>query len=186
MMYGFLTYALLMYEHTQWFLKKTQAWYQTLPLASRVGFPGGSDGKESTCHARDSSSIPGSGRSPGGVNGNPLQYPCLENSMDSGAWQVTVHRVTKRVRHDWVTNTHTHTHTHSHQVAWHSAWFQRTGWHTCIWVSSNTYVPFARGLLQFTHFKCFIHSVINIMLLSACICLSPFTPLPSRAGLLCS
>jgi len=47
---------------------------------------GGSDGKESTC-------IPGSGRSPGGGNGNPLQYAYLENPMDRGAWQATVHGV---------------------------------------------------------------------------------------------
>ena len=44
---------------------------------------------------RDTSSIPGSGRSPGGGRGNPLQYSCLENPMDPGAWQATVHRVTK-------------------------------------------------------------------------------------------
>ena len=43
----------------------------------------------------DTSLIPGSGRSPGGGNGNPLQYSCLENSMDRGAWQATVHWVTK-------------------------------------------------------------------------------------------
>ena len=43
--------------------------------------------------ARDLGSIPGSGRSPGGGNGNPLQYSCLENSMDRGAWQATVHAV---------------------------------------------------------------------------------------------
>ena len=45
--------------------------------------------------ARDSGSIPGSGRSPGGGNGNPLQCSCLENSMERGAWQATAHRVTK-------------------------------------------------------------------------------------------
>ena len=45
--------------------------------------------------SRDVSSIPGSGRSPGGGHGNPLQYSCLENSMDRGSWQATVHRVTK-------------------------------------------------------------------------------------------
>ena len=45
--------------------------------------------------ARDMSSIPGSGRSPGGGNGNPLQYSCLENSMDRGAWQATVHKITE-------------------------------------------------------------------------------------------
>ena len=48
--------------------------------------PGGSDGKESTYSARDLGSIPGSGRSPGGGNGNALQYSCLESSMDRGAW----------------------------------------------------------------------------------------------------
>ena len=50
------------------------------------GFPGGSDGKESDCNARDMGSIPGWGRSPGEGNGNPLQYPCLGNPMDIGAW----------------------------------------------------------------------------------------------------
>ena len=44
---------------------------------------------------KDPGSIPGSGRSPGGGNGNPLQYSCLENPMDRGAWQATVHGVTK-------------------------------------------------------------------------------------------
>ena len=49
-------------------------------------FPGGLDGKESACHAGDLGSTPGLGRSPGERNGNPLQYSCLENSMDRGAW----------------------------------------------------------------------------------------------------
>ena len=57
------------------------------------GFPGGSDGKESACNEGDPSLIPGLERSPGGGNGNPLQYSCLENSMDRGAWQATVHGV---------------------------------------------------------------------------------------------
>ena len=60
-----------------------------------MGFPGGLDGKESACNAGDPSSIPGSGRFPGEGNDNPLQYSCLENSMDGGAWQATVHGVTK-------------------------------------------------------------------------------------------
>ena len=63
-----------------------------------MGFPGGSVGKESACNAgdaRDSDSIPGWGRSPGGGHGNPLQYYCLENPMDRGAWQVTVHGIAK-------------------------------------------------------------------------------------------
>ena len=56
-------------------------------------FPGGSDGKVLACNEGDLGSIPGSGRSPGEGNGNPLQYSCLENSMDGG-WAV-VHRVAK-------------------------------------------------------------------------------------------
>ena len=51
-----------------------------------MGFPGYSAGKESTCNAGDLGSIPGSGRSPGEGNGNPLQYSCLENSIDWGDW----------------------------------------------------------------------------------------------------
>ena len=61
----------------------------------RKGFPGGSDGKESTCNSGDLGSIPGSGRFPGEEDGNPLQYSLLENPMDRGAWQAVVHRVTK-------------------------------------------------------------------------------------------
>ena len=60
-----------------------------------VGFPGGSDGKESACSAGDLGSIPGLGRSPGEGNGHPLQYFCLENPMDRAAWQAPVHRVPK-------------------------------------------------------------------------------------------
>ena len=59
-------------------------------------------GKESVCNAGDLGSIPGLGRSPGEGNGNPLQYSCLENPMDRGAWQAIVHGVT-RVGHDLVT-----------------------------------------------------------------------------------
>ena len=59
------------------------------------GFPGGSDGKASARNVGDPGSIPGSGRSPGEGNGNPLQYSCLENSMDGGAWWATVHGVAK-------------------------------------------------------------------------------------------
>ena len=58
-------------------------------------FPGGSDGKASVYNAGDPGSIPGLGRSPGEGNGNPLQYSCLGNPMDGGAWQATVYRVTK-------------------------------------------------------------------------------------------
>ena len=51
-----------------------------------LGFPGGSDGKESACNTGNLSSIHGSGRSSGKGNGEPLQYSCLENSMNQGAW----------------------------------------------------------------------------------------------------
>ena len=63
-----------------------------------MGFPGGSVVKNppaSAVDVGDTVSIPGPGRSPGGGNGNPLQYSCLENPMDRGAWRATVHGVTK-------------------------------------------------------------------------------------------
>ena len=60
-----------------------------------MGFPGGSDGKASACNAGDPGLIPGSGRSPGEGNGNPLQYSCLENPMDREAWWAIVHGVAK-------------------------------------------------------------------------------------------
>ena len=60
-----------------------------------MGLPQWLNDKESACHAGDGGSIPGSGRSPGGGYGNPLQYSCLENLMNRGTWQAVVHRVTK-------------------------------------------------------------------------------------------
>ena len=57
---------------------------------------------ESACNAADPGLIPGSGRSPGEGNGNPLHYSCLENPMDRGAWRATVHGIT-RVRYDLAT-----------------------------------------------------------------------------------
>ena len=67
-----------------------------------LGFPGGSDGKASASNAGDPGLILGSGRSPGEGKGNPLQYSCLEDPMDRGVWQATVHGVT-RVGHDLAT-----------------------------------------------------------------------------------
>ena len=60
-----------------------------------MGFPGGSDGKESACNAGNPGLIPGSGRSPGKRKDNPLQYSCLENSMDRGACPATIRGVPK-------------------------------------------------------------------------------------------
>ena len=70
--------------------------------------------KESVCNAGDrgdADSIPGSGRSPGGGNGNPLQYSCLENSVDIGAWRATVHCVVK-------TGTRLSSHSHSSKLVY--------------------------------------------------------------------
>ena len=77
----------------------------TLPFKNRLHevlprwcFPGGASGKEPTCQYRRRkrcSLIPELGRYPGGGHSNPLQYSCLENPMDKGAWQATVHRVAK-------------------------------------------------------------------------------------------
>ena len=74
-------------------------------LSFSLGFPGGSDGEESACSVGDLGAIPGLGRSPGGGNGCPLQYSCLENSMDRGAcWLQSMG--SQRIRHNWVTFTH--------------------------------------------------------------------------------
>ena len=64
-------------------------------MFSLKGFPGGSDSKESARNTGDPGLILGLGGSPGERNGSPLQYPCLENPMDRGAWQATIHGVTK-------------------------------------------------------------------------------------------
>ena len=65
-------------------------------------FPGGSDNKESVCNAGDAGSIPGSGRSPGEANGNPLQYSRPENPRDRGAWWAKVHGVTESDMTEWL------------------------------------------------------------------------------------
>ena len=72
-------------------------WFNYVQLLKQYfwGFPGGSEVKVSACNARNLGSIPGSGRSPGEGNGNPLQYSCLENPVDRGAWWATDHGVAK-------------------------------------------------------------------------------------------
>ena len=95
-------------------LGKTPWRRDMLPTPVFLGFPGGSAGKESACKAGDTGDaglIPGSGRSPGGGYGNPLQYSCLENPMDTGAWQDSVPGVAK----SWTRPRHLSTHAcHSH------------------------------------------------------------------------
>ena len=66
-----------------------------IKMQSCMPHPGGSDSKESACNVGNLASIPGSGRFPEEGNGSPLQYSCLENPMDRGAWPATVHGVTK-------------------------------------------------------------------------------------------
>ena len=61
----------------------------------KLGFPGGSEGKESACNAGDPGLIPGLRRSPGEGNGYPLQCPCLGSPMDRGAWRAIVHAAAK-------------------------------------------------------------------------------------------
>ena len=65
-----------------------------------MSFPDGSDGKASACNVGDPGSIPGLGRFPGEGNGNPLQYSCLENPMDEGAWCRLLSTGLQRLRHD--------------------------------------------------------------------------------------
>ena len=92
-------------------------WYFIVVLiciSLRISFPGDSDGKESAYDVGDLGSVSGSGRSSGEGHGNPFQYSCLENSMDRGAWQATVHGVSKELdttellthctKHCWISN----------------------------------------------------------------------------------
>ena len=77
-----------------------------IKLVVLLGFPGGSDSKESACNAGDLGLILGSGRFPGEGNDNPLQHSCLENPMDRGTWQTTVHGVPK----SWIRLNDSHFH----------------------------------------------------------------------------
>ena len=80
----------------------------SLPQCER--FCHSSVGRECVCNAEDPGLIPGLGRSPGEGNGNPLQYSCLANLLNRGAWQATVHGVMDYVRHDLVTKTNKNHH----------------------------------------------------------------------------
>ena len=96
---------------------------------------GGSEVKASACYVGDLGSIPGSGRSPGEGNGNPLQYSCLENPMDGGAWWATVHGIEKsRTRLSDFTSLHFFNldsekamAPHSSTLAWEIPWMEKPG-----------------------------------------------------------
>ena len=105
---SFLLLLLLIAHNLGNFLKNSVSPFQILKLngyrefgspwrrfAIPLGFPGGSEVKASACSVGDLGSIPGLGRSPGEGNGNPLQYSCLENLMDRGAWWAILHRIAK-------------------------------------------------------------------------------------------
>ena len=91
-----------------------------------MSFSGGTSGKEPSCQCKldetHAGSIPGWGRRPGGGHGNPLQYSCLENPMDRGAWLVTIHRIAK-VRHDWNNLARRHTLVYYIRVWCFSKWY---------------------------------------------------------------
>ena len=118
-----------------------------------LGFPGGSDGKESACSSGYPGSIPGLGGSPEEGNVYPLQYSCLENSMDRGAWQAPVHGVTKSQTRlsDW--------HFHFFSLFYYnnnhnSAWLRDTGQESlCIKIGSFT----PKSVQSF----CVIHQVLG-------------------------
>ena len=80
-------------SYSPWGLKESDVTKHT--DRSSLGLPGGTVGKQPPASTGDTGSIPGSGRTPGGENGSPLQYSCLENSMDRRAWWATVHEVAK-------------------------------------------------------------------------------------------
>ena len=99
------------------------------------GFPGGSVVENLPANAGDMNSIPWWGRSPRGGNGTPLQYSCLENLMDRGAWQATVHGVAKSQTQ---LNNWAHTTQHVCQALWFQCWLPSPFQRTQMWLQENS------------------------------------------------
>ena len=131
-----------------------------------MGFPYDSDGKESACNAGEQNSFPGSGRSPRGGNGNPLQYSYLENPINRGAWWATDHGIAK----SWtgLSNSRTHTHTHVHMHT-HAHTHMCTHTHTCTHTQRRVYInpslPTYCPLLI-----CFLHLCLYICFVKKFVC----------------
>ena len=120
-------------------------------------------GKETTCQCRRYKrwvSIPGSGRFPGGGHGNPLQYSCLENSMDRGAWQATVYGVarSRTRRSNTRTPMHPHTHTLSHS---YTDSHTLTLTHTCTHTDTHTHT--LTHILIHTHTHTHSHTLLHTL-----------------------
>ena len=94
-----MIFPVVVYGYDSWAIKKAECQridaFELFFFKLLQGFPGGSDSKESARNGGNLGSFPGSGRSLGEGNGNPLQYSCLENPMDRGAWWASVPEVTK-------------------------------------------------------------------------------------------
>ena len=105
------------------------------------GFPGGSDGDESAFSAGDLGSIPGLGRHPGEGNGCPLQYSCLENSMNRGAWRGTVHGVAELYTTEWLSLSLFHINSLT-VIIWNQSlllkWITTVSWKKCLCIRNCT------------------------------------------------
>ena len=116
-----------------------------------IGFPGGSDGKVSACNVGDQGSIPESRRSPEEGTGNPLEYSCLENPTDRGAWQATVHGLAKSQTqlNNWHFHFHIFHHLWSTNYFLNSATFRDFSGTASYHEPTNFYFPSSKASSEF-------------------------------------